>query len=50
MAADLLTENARNLISAMMDVLHATERAVIKIPPDEIKKLNLKLVVKQVNN
>ena len=40
-AADMLTHNAKNLISAIEEVLYASERAIIKLAPSEMKELNL---------
>lgn len=37
----MLTHNAKNLISAIEEVLYATERAIIKLAPSEMKELNL---------
>ena len=40
-AIDLLTNNAKNLIHAVEEVLYATERAIIKLPASEKERLNL---------
>ena len=40
-AADMLTHNAKNLISAIEEVLYASERAIIKLSPSELERLKL---------
>ena len=40
-AAEMLTQNAKNLISAIEEVLYASGRAIIKLSPSEVERLNL---------
>jgi hypothetical protein len=40
----MLTDNAQNLMSAVSEVLYATEAATIRVPPAEREKLGLKWV------
>ena len=37
----MLTQNAKNLISAIEEVLYASGRAIIKLSPSEVERLNL---------
>ena len=43
-ATEMLTDNAQNLMSAVSEVLYATEAATIRVPPAEREKLGLKWV------
>ena len=40
----MLTDNAQNLMSAVSEVLYATEAATIRVPPDARKELGLQWV------
>ena len=40
----MLTDNAENLMSAVSEVLYATEAATIRVPPAEREKLGLQWV------
>ncbi len=42
----MLTDNAENLMSAVSEVLFATEAASIRVPPAEREKLGLAWVKK----
>ena len=43
-ASEMLTDNAENLMSAVSEVLFATEAATIRVPPGEREKLGLQWV------
>ncbi len=43
-ASEMLTNNAENLMSAVSEVLFATEAASIRVPPAEREKLGLQWV------
>jgi len=45
-ASEMLTDNAENLMSAVSEVLFATEAATIRVPPAEREKLGLAWVKK----
>ena len=43
-ASEMLTDNAQNLMSAVSEVLYATEAATIRVPPEARKELGLQWV------
>ena len=43
-ASEMLTDNAHNLMSAVSEVLYATEAATIRVPPEARKELRLQWV------
>ena len=46
----MLTDNVQNLMSAVSEVLYATEAATIRVPPAESREGEARLEVGQVLN